>query len=126
MKTKNILIAGGIVLALVLGFFFFGKKEKESSVAGVSSDTPVILYTTKTCSHCKVVKDWLAENDPIKAKSALIEKDANSFGVTDEMLGKMKECGLDTSQGIRVPFLYDNGECFLGDSPVIDHLSQKY
>jgi len=126
MKIKKIFIIGGVALVLILGFIFSRRKGEEASVAGVSSEGSIILYTTEICPHCRVVENWLAENEEIKKKSGLTEKDANSAGIADEMIAKMKECNLDASQGIRVPLLSDNGECFLGDQPIIDYLFQKY
>jgi hypothetical protein len=36
-----------------------------------------------------------------------------------------KQCQMDTSQGLGVPFATIDGKCFVGDQPIIDALNQK-
>jgi len=126
MRKKVIFIIGAAVLILgVLGVALLNR-EKEPLVAGLNSEGTTILYSTKTCPHCRNVKDWLVKNGAVRERSGLIEKDANSPGVVKEMKEKMKECDFDSSGGILVPLLFDQGKCFLGDQPIIDYLSQEY
>jgi len=85
----------------------------------------VTLFFGSTCPHCEVVEEWLEANSEVKEKSGLKAKEVyNDRDNSQELAEKAAECKI--SGGIGVPFLYDHGECIVGDQPIIDHLEQKY
>lgn len=117
------------VIALLLGLIVISgvvviKATKENSPADESRTT---LYYGVTCPHCKVVEKWLEENPEIKEKSGLVAKEVYENQENSKELGeKAKECQIGGSGGIGVPFLYDNGQCIIGDQPIIDYLKENY
>lgn len=105
------------------------QRQNLSQTLGNNSEKgkEVILYYGITCPHCEVVEEWLEENTGVKQKSDLIAKEVYQNRENSRELGqKAAECSIDESQGISVPFLYDNGRCIIGDQPIIDYLKEKY
>lgn len=87
----------------------------------------VILYYGATCPHCEVVEEWLEENPKIKEKSGLTAKEVyENQKNSRELAEKVRECQIEESAGIGVPFLYDNGQCIIGDQLIIDYLKENY
>lgn len=119
---------GGIVFfaILVLAFGLVYVLSRSSNPEEAKADNGVILFVSQTCGHCAAVKKWLSENEAIRQQSGVVEKDLSNSLYQKEIALKAEECELDTSQGIFVPFLYDKGECFVGEDEVIDHLRGEY
>jgi len=128
MKKKGLLVLVGI--ALIGGAYYLGhlKRIESGLVAGESqSEQSVTLFVGATCSHCKKVEDWLSENESVKEKSGITIKEVYyDKKNAQELKNKAVECQIETSQGIGVPFLYDHGDCLIGDQPIIDYLAEKY
>lgn len=114
-----------LVILLVAGFFGLIKWKSVKSNSSANQNT--ILFVSSTCPHCKKVEEWLDQNKSIKEKINLSIKEVYyNQDNSEELSEKANECKIDTKDGIGVPFLYDNGQCFIGDQPIIDYLSQKY
>ena len=109
------------VLALFGGYFLLNK-----STPPPAKTNEVIFYYGDTCPHCKNVEDFLSKNKNIEAKIPLIKKEVyeNKTNAQD-LENKALVCGMDISQGVGVPFLYYKGQCIVGDTPVINFLTEK-
>ena len=100
--------------------------QKQSTVAQapVLSTSGLILYYGDTCPHCKIVKDFL---DSSRAAEKLTwehkEVYRNSANAA-ELTKRAEACGLDT-RSIGVPFLWADGQCLIGDQPIINYFKQK-
>ena len=112
------------------GAYYLGhlKRIESGSVAGESqSEQSVILFVGATCSYCKKVEDWLSENESVKEKSGITIKEVcYDKKNTQELKDKAVEYQIETSQGVEAPFLYDHGDCLIGDQPIIDYFAEKY
>ena len=118
---KNLLwIIIGAVLVILVGVFItynnFSKTE--------TSTDDTILFYGNDCPHCKIVDDFITQNkveDKVKfTKLEVFDNKSNS----NLLLKKAQICGLDTNQ-VGVPFLWDNGKCFMGDPDVIKFFQDK-
>ncbi len=113
-----LLLAGGI-------FLFLKRKPVGRSLGGQNSQT--VLFVGATCPHCKKVEEWLDKNPQIKNKSGLTIKEVYyDQENASELEKKADECNFNKSRGIGVPFLFDRGQCIIGDQPIIDYLSKNY
>lgn len=127
MKRKGLLVFL-IILAFLAGFYYFGhnKEVKEEKIQGVQ-DEKSVLFVGATCPHCRKVEEWLDQNSQVKEKSGLVIKEVYyDKDNAQEMREKAQECQIDASQGLGVPFLFDQGKCIIGDQPIIDYLREKY
>lgn len=126
---KKIFLAIFIAGVLTVGYLLFSGPKNPSQNPQVkgNSQSSVILFYGETCPHCKKVEEWLAKNPKIEEKSGLVKKEVYyNQENSKEMVAKAKECQVDESQGIGVPFLYDKGRCIMGDQLIINYLSSKY
>jgi glutaredoxin len=106
------------VLALIgnhNGRLFSGRTGSEKSM---------ILFYREGCSHCARVEEYLSANN-IKDKVSFKEKEVYyNRANAEELAAKAKVCGLP-ADSIGVPFLWDNGKCYLGDRDIIDFFEKK-
>jgi len=124
-QLKALLVAAALIISVV--WFFKGRSVPggEGAIKGDSNLGKVTLFFGSTCPHCEVVEEWLEANSEVKKKSGLKAKEVyNDRDNSQELTEKAAEC--EISGGIGVPFLYDHGECIVGDQPIIDHLERKY
>lgn len=124
-KKLTILI---LITFFVIGASWFSKNKKPfGSEEIIKNNNKVTLFVSLTCSHCKAVEKWLDSQPGIKEKSRLETKEVYQNKNNRSELGeRAAECQIDERNGIGVPFLYDNGECVVGDQPIIDYLKEKY
>lgn len=88
------------------------------------SSSGIILFYGDTCPHCKVVEDYIKENN-VREKVDFVNKEvyrnkANAL----EMNKKAEFCGLP-SNSVGVPFLFDGEKCLIGDRDIIDYFASK-
>jgi len=96
-----------------------GEKVESEKTQPVASGEKPILYYGETCPHCHTVLDYLdkeGRRDDLVIKEAW-ENEANGT----ELVEKAEECGRDP-QRIGVPFLFADGQCFVGAPPIIDYI----
>lgn len=118
MKNKNkyklliIILAVIIFLALIL---IWGKAAAKSEM---------ILFYGDTCPHCKKVEEYIAANN-IKTKFKFQELEVYNNQTNAQLLGeKARQCGLNTNQGVDVPFFFDGQKCLLGDQDIINYFQK--
>lgn len=117
-KYKSLFILLGIIALLAI-----------LSISGrylnKASGSEMILFFGDTCPHCKNVEEYITANN-VKAKLNFKELEVYNNKTNAALLtAKAKNCGLDTTQGVGVPFFFDGQNCILGDQPIIDFLKTK-
>jgi len=122
-------IIGVIVLILVAGWLILdsdGSVSSSGETLGESGNSTTLFYGD-TCPHCHVVIDWLDKNSNIKEASGVVYKEVYKNQANARMMTqRAEECEINTQNGVGVPFLYDNGQCLIGDQPIIDYLTESY
>ena len=113
MKLKNIL---AVIIAIIFIFV----------VALLVAQRPkIILFYSNTCVHCQNVKDFIVANQvDKKVKFRELEVSENPSNA-NLMAAKAKGCGLDTSVGLGVPFLFDGKNCLSGDTDIINFFQEQ-
>ncbi len=86
------------------------------------SQPKTILFYGSTCPHCEKVDEYLKAN-PSKVKYRHLEVYENQQNAA-LMATKAKACGIDT-ESIGVPFLYQKGNCLIGDADIINWFSKQ-
>ena len=112
---KPIFIIIGILIVGALGYVFLFEKGAEAGT---------ILYFGDTCPHCENVEKYIKDNN-IDSKLEIKRKEVyRNQANARQMADKAKACGLGTDK-IGVPFLSIDGQCILGDQPIIEYLEKK-
>jgi len=121
MNKKIILIVIGLILIGAAGLFFLSRKPSVNpNLAGT------ILFYGQGCPHCKIVEDYLSQNN-IKDKVSFQELEVFFNNKNADLLGQLaKRCGLD-NETIGVPLLWDgvNSLCYTGDVDVVNFFKTK-
>jgi len=126
MNTTKKLTVAAILLAAASAFLMMElPKIKNAKTNGGNTAARIILYYGRSCPHCKIVENYIAEND--LAKKLRIEQKEISSNRTnrDEFILTAQNCGLG-SDNLGVPMLW-NGKtkkCYSGDKTIIDFLKQ--
>lgn len=99
-------------------------------VWGMQEETPtddpnaLVYYYGEGCPHCKTVQEFLDKND-IPAKVSFEKKEVwSNTRNSAEMARRAKACGIQPT-GMGVPFVYADGQCYMGAPDVIEFFSQK-
>lgn len=109
-----------IVLATIGLLLIIGQLTKPKP-----EPTGMILFYGDTCPHCKIVEQYINDNN-IKAKLQFTELEVfNNKANSALMLKKAKACQLDTTKGMGVPFFFDGQNCLLGDQDIINFFKTK-
>lgn len=116
MNKKLILPTILFVIVLIVAFFILAKNK--------NIDSQIILYYGKECPHCKIVEEFINQNN-IQEKISFIQKDVFHDQINaKEMTEKAKICNMPTDS-IGVPFLWDGSKCIIGDQDIINFFKQK-
>jgi len=121
MKKKYIILA--LIALVAIGIVFFVYKQKTAPTS--SSQNPnLILYYGETCPHCKIVEAFLQENK-IAEKVDFSQKEVFlNINNAKEMNKKATLCNINTSE-VGVPFLWNAGQCIIGDEDIINFFKDK-
>lgn len=113
MKIKNILAL------LVAVIFIF-------AVAFLVASRPkMILFYSDSCPHCLNVADFISANN-VKGQIKFRELEVSTNQANANlMIAKAKSCGLNTDQGLGVPFFFDGKNCLTGDVDIINFFKSK-
>lgn len=110
-----------VIIAVVAVILIWGQVAAKMNTAAPK----MIFFYGDTCPHCKNVEDYMAQNN-IRERLKFQELEVYNNKSNARLLGeKAKECGLDTSQGIGVPFFWDGQKCLLGDKDIINYLKTQ-
>lgn len=106
-----------LILILLVALVFINRPQ-----AIKDSTDRILIFTTPTCPHCKVVKDYIADNQ-IDTKLPITLVDVSNSANANLLTKKAEACQVDTAN-IGVPFYYYQDECFIGDQPIIDQINK--
>lgn len=109
-KKKYITLIVLLFVVAIIGFLTINMKK--------STEPEMILFYGDTCPHCQKLAAYIEANN-IKAKFNFQELEVYNNQVNSRLMAKKAvSCGLDTSQGLGVPFFYDGKNCFVGDQDI--------
>jgi len=101
-----------LVAVALIGFLTISSKKATSN--------GMILFYGDTCPHCEKVSEYIDANN-IKAKFIFQELEVYNNQVNSRLMAKYAvDCGLDTNQGLGVPFFFDGENCLVGDQEIIN------
>lgn len=81
-----------------------------------------ILFFSKTCPHCTLVRNYITENN-ITKKLYFVERDINSDQSAYELMPIIAQrCDLSSSK-LGVPLFWDGNTCYLGKDEIINYFS---
>lgn len=84
----------------------------------------MILFYSTSCPHCQIVEKYISDNN-IDAKLKFQKLEVSQDPVNGALLEKKaRECGLDVSQGLGVPFFFDGQKCLLGDQEITNYFQK--
>lgn len=112
-----------IILVLIAVAVFFTGSQRQNNYPTTDPDTKgIILFYGEGCPHCKIVEDFMAEND-ILSKIILSQSEVwHNEENLQLLIKKAQICGLNIDT-IGIPLLYDGeSKCFSGDQEIINFL----
>jgi glutaredoxin len=112
IKKSPILII--IILAIIIlgGLFWTLQKPK------------MILFYGNSCPHCQIVEKYINDNgirNKFKFQELEVSQDQANAALLER---KARGCGLDTAQGLNVPFFFDGNKCLVGDQDIINYFQK--
>lgn len=127
MSNMNKAILGfvvGIVIVLIAGIFLFSGDNQQKA-----ADLPLPqnheYYWSTTCPHCAVVNEFM-ENWEHSDELALDKYETANPENASRLQARALSCNIPPTQ-IGVPlFFTPQGECIVGDQPIIDYLNSLY
>ena len=129
MFKKDLYIILGVVLLMVGGLFAAYMATSpggtKTVAANVKFDSKSFTYFYGiTCPHCKRVGEWLEKNKVAK-KVKFVKREVYYNKENQALMSQAAAlCKLDPAQ-TGVPFLYDNGKCFIGEIEVIERFKKR-
>ncbi|MFA6514562.1 MAG: hypothetical protein WCT50_04740 [Patescibacteria group bacterium] len=115
MKIKKYLPAILIIVGLIAIF----------SLLAVGKGPKMVLFYGDTCPHCKIVEEFIVSNK-IEERIEFRKLEVyNNQGNAQLLTQTAKKCGLDTTQGVGVPFFYTGDKCLVGDADIINYFQQQ-
>lgn len=121
MKKNYLVIIVVLFIAVVVVFFVMKHKKTPTTIAPYNG---MILYYSDQCPHCKLVKQYIDQNE-IHQKVTFIEKEVlNNQKNANELVNHALFCEIP-SNNIQIPLLWTGSSCIVGDAAVINYLKQK-
>ncbi|MFA6995602.1 MAG: hypothetical protein WC249_04360 [Patescibacteria group bacterium] len=115
MKNKKIFLILVIIFIIIAALAFIQSRNSQPSM---------ILFYGDTCPHCQIVKQYITDNN-ITARFNFQELEVYQNKTNASLLGKYAhQCGLDTTQGVGVPFFFDGQKCIMGDQDIITYFKE--
>lgn len=122
MKNKKWLF--GLIILIIISFagLTLGKAFFLNSL----KENKLILFYSLSCPHCKAVDEYIKASgldgkvNIVRAEVSLNRKNANDLYI------KAEACGMNMSQGLSVPFLWDDGRCVVGDKDIISYFKEAF
>jgi glutaredoxin len=120
------------LIILIFGYILvdsFNKKKTAPVSQSVNenilpSSKEIVFYYGITCPHCKEVEQWMKEKK-IEEKIKVIKKEVYQNRANQQELSYVaQKCNINPSM-IGVPFLYTDGQCFIGTPDVEKKLAEK-
>ena len=106
-----------IIIAVVIIF--------AGAIILAKQQSAMILFYSDSCSHCQIVEKYITDNG-IDAKLDFQKKEVSRSQANATLLErKARQCGLDVTQGLSVPFFFDGSRCYAGDQEIIAYFNTK-
>ena len=126
-NSKKLIIAA--ILLVAASVFTAGELAKERKTPAPPDNgqgAALVLYYSNTCPHCKIVEDYLSQNN-VKAKITYSEKEVGDTANAQELVQKETACNITKELIGAVPMLWDKSDnkCYLGQDQIIDFFKQK-
>ena len=84
----------------------------------------IVLFYGEGCSHCKIVDDFISQNN-IEEKVSFLRLEVWYNKDNQNILAQVvQKCNTQTDQ-VGVPFLYDGEKCLMGDVDVVNFFKEK-
>ncbi len=120
-KRGKIIFISFFILLLLL---FVGYKLKNNTQQAAQDNSSIILFYGRLCPHCQKVEEFITKNK-IRGKVSFSEREVSFHKVNANlMLQKAQICGIK-KDNLGVPFLWNNGQCLIGQNKVIQFFQQK-
>jgi glutaredoxin-related protein len=133
---KGIIAFAAIALVLVCGFLLLVTNKTQEKPETLSSTTQAAeeektsdsyeYFWSASCPHCANVEKFLSSwsnKDKLDLQKFEV---SSSLSNSQNLVQRAQSCGIAQSQ-IGVPFLYTpNGECIIGDSPIIEFFNSLF
>lgn len=129
MNRKIIIPTILFIVVLIFSFFALPQEKNknqtnETTATENQSSDQIILFYGDGCPHCKIVEEYINENN-IQNKISFAQKEVYyNQNNAKELEAKAKICGLPTNS-IGVPFLWNGEKCLIGDQDIINFFKQK-
>ncbi|MDQ5976817.1 MAG: hypothetical protein QG664_730 [Patescibacteria group bacterium] len=122
MKNTEVLI--GVCLVVLIGAIVaWGMYDRNESDGGPLSED-MTLYWGDGCPHCENVEKFLEEKQVV-GKVDFIRKEVwKDRANAREMERRARNCGIP-AKDIGVPFLFSDGQCFVGEPNVENEFLRK-
>ena len=118
-------VAGAFLFVAICGIIYWGIRDtRESTDTNPLSTTETVLYWGDGCPHCERI-DKLLEEYRIAEKVSFEKREIwNNKANAREMERRAKACGMASGE-IGVPFLFAEGQCFVGEPDVTKALFMR-
>lgn len=127
-KAQKVVTGFLIVSILIIAMLFFiaiTQKKNYYPCDNVNLSAQTILYYGVTCPHCKIVEQWISENNATeKINITQIEVFQNQTN-GEELLSLGTACKLPPDYMGAVPLLYTHGRAYIGDKDIINFLKKQ-
>ena len=114
-KMKTFFKKRWVLLVFGVAVIFIG------AIIYAKAPAKMILFYSDSCPHCKNVEAYMDQNgirEKMKFEEREVSQDRNNAALLEQ---KARQCNLDLSQGIGVPFFFDGQQCLMGDEPIIEY-----
>jgi glutaredoxin len=125
MNKLTISVLAVTLVVIVGGALFFGKEPQSdnSQPAQAVQIENIEYYWRDGCPYCDSVEEFLQDwegKDSVAIDKKDVGRDRASANL---MLQRAQACDIPSNQ-LGVPFLVTpDGECYIGDAPIIDYLT---
>ncbi len=120
MKNSNKLFIAIGIIVVVIAVIFIGLKNRR-----VNTQPKMILFYGNTCPHCKIVEQYISDNN-VRAHFKFQQLEVFDNQQNALLLGRYAhKCGIDSAQGVGVPFFWTGKECLIGQTEVINFFKDK-
>ncbi len=114
----------GIVIILIAGLFLFSG-EKKPEISELPNPENHEYYWSATCLHCKAVNEFMDDWEH-KDEFTLDKYETTNPTNASRLQTRALACNIPASQ-IGVPLIFTpQGECIIGDQPIIDYLNSLF
>jgi len=87
----------------------------------------LLLFTSDTCPHCKIVEQYIQENNitsKIFFTQLKVSNETKDIANVETMQKVAKKCGISSSE-LGVPLFWDGQRCFIGDADITSYFKSK-